>query len=184
MSLGSPDAASELRLRIGGHGPGPFRVDTRLESNGFAVAFHAGVARWRLSNTPQAAALTHGVMRLQVKDLSRLHRCPGGGILLREGNNAQAHIEWLKQQLQQLDTDLTAWWIWWPWDASMRWVSISSPPNDPEAAGLSDAQIQAYNVELLQTEMRNEGAVRNELAEELSCHLAATQDATGSVTGG
>jgi len=168
LHLHAPDQANQLRQKIGDQALPRSEFSLGLRRRDAGLPFEArGLRGGGFPGTPQAEALTHQMMRLQLKEIyPDFTDAQADGILLREGNNAQAHIEWLKQQLQQLDTDLTAWVDMVADDVHEMGIDFLTP-NDPEAAGLSDAQIQAYNVELLQTEMRNEGAVRNELAEEL-----------------
>lgn len=168
LTLVSLDQASELRLKISDQAlPRPeFSLGIGRMDAGLPFEAH-GLRGGGFPGTPQAEALTHQMMRLQLKEIyPEFTDAQADAVLQREGLNAQAHIEWLKQQLQQLDTDLTAWVDLVADDVNDMDIDFLTP-NDPDAAGLSIAQIEAYNVQLLQTEMQSEGAVRNELAEEL-----------------
>ena len=89
-------------------------------------------------------------------------------LLQRAGGNAQVHIDQLKQQFQQLNTDLISWI-----DQSADDVNDMDLPfivlGDAAAQGLNPGQIAAYNVQLIMEEMEDERALRTELADELVC---------------
>lgn len=168
LHLMSLDPASELRLKISDQALprsefrlGLGRMDARLPFE------PQGLRGGGFPTTPQSEVLTHQVMRLQLKEVyPEFTDAQADAVLQREGLNAQAHIEWLKQQMQQLDTDLTAWVDQVADDIHDMDVDLLTP-NDPAAAGLSAVQLDAYNAQLLLIELQNERAIRNQLAEEL-----------------
>ena len=168
LHLVSLDPASELRLKIGDQALprsefrlGLGRMDARLPFDA------RGLRGGGFPATPQTEALTQQMMRLQLKEIyPEFTDAQADAVLQREGLNAQAHIEWLKQQLQQLDTDLTGWVDQVESDVHGMDLDFLTL-NDPGAAGLNAAQIEAYNVQLGQIEIQSERAVRNELAEQL-----------------
>ncbi|MGY3306579.1 hypothetical protein ACVK1X_005908 [Pseudomonas sp. PvR086] len=168
LLLTSPGSVDELRLAISDQALPRSQVILGLRRMDGGLPFDAhGLSGGGFPGTPQAEALTHQMMRLQLKEVyPDFTDAQADAVLQREGVNAQAHIEWLKQQLQQLDIDLTAWVDQVADDIHDMAIDFLAP-NDPEAAGLSAAQIEAYNVQLVQTEMQQERAIRNELAEEL-----------------
>ncbi|MCP1444987.1 hypothetical protein J3D54_004119 [Pseudomonas sp. GGS8] len=168
LHLHSVDPAGELRLNIGSQALPRPEFMHGLQRMDAGLPFEApGLRGGGFPATPQAEALTHQMMRLQLKEIyPEFTDAQADALLQREGVNAQAHIEWLKQQLQQLDTDLTAWVDQVADDVHDMDIDLLSP-DDPAAAGLSAAQIEAYNTQLMQTEMQHERAIRNELAEEL-----------------
>ncbi|AWM92604.1 hypothetical protein DJ564_18185 [Pseudomonas sp. 31-12] len=168
LHLVSLDPASELRLKISDQALprsefrlGLGRMDARLPFE------PQGLRGGGFPSTPQSEALTHQMMRLQLKEVyPEFTDAQADAVLQREGVNAQTHIEWLKQQLQQLDTDLTAWVNQVEDDVHDMDIDFLNA-NDPAAAGLNAAQIEAYNAQLEQIEIQNERAIRNELAEQL-----------------
>ncbi|WCM49072.1 hypothetical protein OH720_18900 [Pseudomonas sp. WJP1] len=118
--------------------------------------------------TPQAAALTHEMMRLQVREIyPDFSDAEADGLLQRAGGDAQAHIDLLKQQLQQLNTDLRGWI-----DQVVQDIEDMDFPflidTDDEAQGMTDEQIEAHNAELVENTMDYERETRIELAAELT----------------
>jgi hypothetical protein len=168
MSLRTPDAASELRMRIGGNALsrselmlGLNRVDSRLP-------FEArGLRGGGFPNTPQAAELTHQIMRLQVKDLYPDFTDAQADELLRmAGAEAQALVDRLILQMQQLHADLRHWVDQAMLDVDDMDVDFLAVDDD-DAAGMSPQQVAAHNVELLQTVIDYERETRIELGDEL-----------------
>lgn len=168
LHLGSLDPASELRLKISDQALSRAELKLGLGRMDARLPFEPqGLRGGGFPATPEAEALTHQMMRLQLKEVyPEFTDARADVVLQREGAHAQAHIEWLKQQLQQLDTDLTAWVDQVEHDVHGIDVGFMTA-NDPEAAGLNAVEIEAYNVQLEQIEIQSERAIRNELAEQL-----------------
>jgi hypothetical protein len=168
MSLRSPDAASELRLRIGGHALARSELILGLNRMDSRLPFEAGGLRGGgFPNTPQAAALTHGVMRLQVKDLyPDFTDAQADELLTEAGAGAQALVDRLIAQTQQLQADLRQWIDQSVLDADDMDIDFLAVDDD-DAAGMSPEQVAAHNVELLQTVIDYERETRTELGDEL-----------------
>ncbi|POF43490.1 hypothetical protein B0D71_01350 [Pseudomonas laurylsulfativorans] len=168
MSLRSPDAASQLRLRIGMHAlsrseliGGLNRMDSRLPFEGL------GLRGGGFPNTPQAAALTQQVMRLQVKDLyPDFTDAQADELLLTAGSGAQALVDRLILEMQQLHADLRHWIDQAALDVDDMDVDFLEEDDD-DAVGMSPEQVAAHNVELLQTVIDYERETRIELGDEL-----------------
>ncbi|MBK5529785.1 hypothetical protein JFT91_20240 [Pseudomonas sp. TH08] len=118
-------------------------------------------------DTAQSAALTHAMMRLQVRDVY-----PGfsdaevDAWLLQAGANAQLRLDQLKEQLQVLVMDLNGWIEQSLTDVDDMDIEFMDA-DDEDAAGMTPGQIEAYNVNLLQHTLAYERECRRELAEEL-----------------
>ncbi len=168
LHLVSDNPVNELRLKIGAVALprsqtllGLQRMDSRLP---FEAQWLRGGG---YPSTPRGAAMTHEMMRLQLKDIyPDFTAAQADEALQRAGNTAQAYIDGLNQQLQQLNTDLSGWIDQVPHDVDDMDLPFLAT-GDAAAQGLSPAQIAAYNVQLLMEEMQDERALRTELAEEL-----------------
>lgn len=168
MHLDSVDPPGQFRLNIGRQALPRPEFMHGLQRMDAGLPFEAsGLRGGGFPGTPQAEVLTHQMMRLQLKDIyPDFTNAQADALLRREGAVAQAHIDGLKQQLQQLNTDLFG-WIDQVTDDIRDMGVPQLTAGDPEAAGLSAAQIQAHNVQLMLTEMHYERVTRQELAEEL-----------------
>lgn len=168
MSLRSPDAASQLRLRIGTHALPRSELILGLNRMDSRLPFEArGLRGGGFPNTPQAAALTHEIMRLQVKDLyPDFTDAQADELLLMAGNGAQALVDRLILEMQQLHADLRQWVDQAVLDADDMDVDFLAVDDD-DAAGMSPQQVAAHNVELLQTVIDYERETRIELGDEL-----------------
>ncbi|MCS3839137.1 hypothetical protein HNR03_003745 [Pseudomonas sp. JAI111] len=168
LHLDSVDPAGQLRLNIGRQTLPRPELMLGLQRMDAGLPFEAsGLRGGGFPGTPQAEALTHQMMRLQLKDIyPDFTDAQADALLRREGAAAQAHIDGLKQQLQQLNTDLFG-WIDQVTDDIHDMGVPQLTAGDPEAAGLNAVQIQAHNVQLMLTEMHYERVTRQELAEEL-----------------
>jgi hypothetical protein len=168
LSLRSPDAASELRLRIGGHALARSELILGLNRMDSRLPFEAGGLRGGgFPNTPQAAALTHGVMRLQIKDLyPDFTDAQADELLFNAGAGAQALVDRLIAQMQQLHADLRQWIDQSVLDADDMDIDFLSVGDD-EAQGMTLGQVAAHNVQLLQTVIDYERETRTELGDEL-----------------
>ncbi|QZP31221.1 dermonecrotic toxin domain-containing protein [Pseudomonas sp. DR48] len=168
LHLDSVDPAGQLRLNIGRQALPRPELMLGLQRMDAGLPFEAsGLRGGGFPGTPQAEALTHQMMRLQLKDIyPDFTDAQADALLRREGAAAQAHIDGLKQQLQQLNTDLFG-WIDQVTDDIRDMGVPQLTAGDPEAAGLNAVQLQAHNVQLMLTEMHYERVTRQELAEEL-----------------
>jgi hypothetical protein len=117
--------------------------------------------------TLQAAALSHETMRLQVRELyPDFGNAQADEWLQHAGASAQSRLDGLKQQSEQLSTDLTSWI-----DRSLQDIDDMDidflAAGDEDAVGMTHAQIAVHNVALVQHAMELERATRIELADEL-----------------
>jgi len=168
LQLTSNDPANELRLKISHHAlpraefvRGLGRLDSGLpfDAQGLFGGGHP--------TTPQGAALTHQMMRLQLKDIyPEFTDAEADELLQRAGSGAQAHIEELRRQLLQLNIDLNAWVEQVTQDINEMDIPFLTE-NDDEAQGLTEQQIAVRNVEILENAMKYERETREELMEEL-----------------
>ncbi|VVO48761.1 hypothetical protein PS862_00198 [Pseudomonas fluorescens] len=168
LHLTSPDPVSELRLKIADQAMarsdfmlGSGRMDSRLP-------FEAqGLRGGGFPTTPQAEALTHETMRLQLKDIyPEFSNAQVDEMLLGAGPGAQAHIDGLRQQLEQLNTDLNHWLDQAADDVEDTEIEFLTA-DDIEAQGMDHLQIAAHNVRLLQDTIQRERETRIELADEM-----------------
>ncbi|VVP82703.1 hypothetical protein PS918_02457 [Pseudomonas fluorescens] len=168
LGLISTDPGTELRLEIS-HRPlsrselvlGLGRMDSGLsfEAQGLRGGFYP--------DPPPAGALMHRVMSLQLREIyPDFTDTEVEETLQRLGNEAQTHIDGLKQQLQQLHTDLDTWIDQVADDVEDMDVDFLQE-GDPEAEGMSHMQIQHENIRRVQEVMRYESETRGELADEL-----------------
>ncbi|KQV17870.1 hypothetical protein ASC74_02960 [Pseudomonas sp. Root329] len=168
LQLSSLDPARELRLKVGERAMPRSELVLGLGRMDFGLLFEAqGLRGGGFPGTPQGEGLTHEMMRLQLKEIyPDFSNAEADELLQRAGGNAQVHIDQMKQQFQQLNTDLSSWI-----DQSANDVNAMDLPfialGDAAAQGLSPAQIAAYNVQLIMEEMQDERALRTELADEL-----------------
>lgn len=168
LSLRSLDQAYELRLRLGERAITRSELMLGLERMDSGLPFESqGLRGGGFPHTPQAAALTHGMMRLQVKDLyPDFTNGQADELLQTAGVGAQALLDSLKLQLQQLRTDLRFWVDQSLLDADdmdLEFLALG----DEDAAGMNAQQVAAHNVEMLQHVIDYERQTRNELADEL-----------------
>lgn len=171
LGLTSPDPSGRLRLHIS-HKPlaraelilGLDRMDSRLP---FAAQ---GLRGGGFPETIQGAALTHEMMRLQLRDIyPELSTAEIDDVLSRAGAEAQAHIDGLNQQLQQLCLDLRV-WIDQSTEDINEIVDLEFPfldDDDVQAQGMNPAQIEARNAVSLENALRVEHAVRLDLTDDL-----------------
>ncbi|MBC8998554.1 hypothetical protein IAI51_18645 [Pseudomonas sp. N40(2020)] len=118
-------------------------------------------------DTPQAARLSHEVMRLQVRDIyPDLGNEQVNAWLLQAGENAQLRLDELNDQFQLLLTDLNGWI-----DQSLQDVEDMDIDfmlaGDEDAAQMTAGQIEQYKVALLQHALEYERGCRRELTDEL-----------------
>jgi hypothetical protein len=168
LQLSSLDPARDLRLKVGERAMPRSELVLGLGRMDFGLPFEAqGLRGGGFPGTPQGEGLTHEMMRLQLKEIyPDFSNAEADELLQRAGGNAQVHIDQLKQQFQQLNTDLSSWI-----DQGADDVNDMELPfivlGDAAAEGLNPAQIAAYNVQLIMEEMQDERTLRTELADEL-----------------
>jgi hypothetical protein len=118
-------------------------------------------------STPQGQALATEAMRLQLRDLyPALNPGQVDDWLMRAGANAQAHIDLLRKQFDQLCLDVSDYIEGAVLDADELDVDFLAA-GDPAAEGLTPMQIQQHNIERLREVVRYERETREELAYEL-----------------
>ncbi|MGJ7518519.1 dermonecrotic toxin domain-containing protein [Pseudomonas baetica] len=172
LQLLSKDPGAELKALVGDHGLSRSELALGLGRMDSGLPFEAqGLRGGGYPDTPQAAALTQEMMRLQVKEIyPELSSDDADLILQRFGVGAQAHIDNARRQLQQLHADLETWFV-------QVWVDVHDMDipflhrGDPAAAGLTNQDIAIRNFELLQDTVANEFDFRRELADELTAIL-------------
>jgi hypothetical protein len=168
LHLTSDDPVSELRLKIGAVALPRSQTLLGLQRMDSGLTFEPqGLRGGGYPSTPQGEAMTHEMMRLQLKEIyPDFTSAQADEVLQRVGNNTQAYIDGLMQQLQQLNTDLSGWIDQVADDVNdmdLPFLAIG----DAEAANMSPAQIAAHNVDLFMDELEDERSLRKELAEEL-----------------
>jgi len=169
LHLTSDDPANELRLKVGVVALPRSKTLLGLQRMDSGLPFEPqGLRGGGYPSTPQGEAMTHEMMRLQVKGIyPDFTSAQADAALEHAGNNVQAYIDGLNQQLQQLQTDLSSWIDQVAVDVDdmdLPFLAVG----DEEAVGLSPEQIANYNVQLLMDERQDEQALRTELAEELA----------------
>ena len=168
LQLSSLDPARELQLKVGDRAMPRSELVLGLGRMDSGLPFEAqGLRGGGYPGTPQAEGLTHEMMRLQLKEIyPDFSNAEADELLQREGDNAQLHIDQMKQQFQQLNIDLSGWI-----DQVQDDIEDMDVPflidTDEEAQGLTDAQIEELNTGVLQNTMNYERETRTELADEL-----------------
>jgi len=168
LQLSAVDPALALRLQVGKQAlPRPELV-LGLHRMDSGLPFETqGLRGGGFPGTPQGAALTHEMMRLQLKEIyPDFTDTEADELLQRTGGGAQAHIDWLKQQFQQLNTDLNAWIDQVMDDIEDMDIDFLDADDDG-AEGLADEEIEEHNEELVQNAINYERETRIELADEL-----------------
>ena len=168
LHLTSLDPANELRLSISDHALSRSELMLGLGRMDSGLPFEAqGLRGGGFPGTPQAEALTHEMMRLQLKELyPEFSNVETDDLLHRVGGGAQAHIDGLKQQFQQLNTDLSGWIDQAADDVEEMDIDFLVA-GDVGAQGMNPMQIAAFNVQLLNDAIRYERTSRSELVDEL-----------------
>lgn len=168
LQLLSNDPAAELERAISDHSLtrselvlGLGRMDSKLpfEAQGLKGGSYPGAA--------QEVSSTQAVMRLQLKDVyPEFSDDELEAMLQRLGSGAQAHIDRLRQQMEQLCVDLDGWVEQVVNDVPDMDIPFIEA-GDPEAAGLTDAQILERNTRMLRETIAYEEESRRELGDEL-----------------
>jgi Leucine-rich repeat (LRR) protein len=168
MHLPQADAAGALRRLVGERALSHSDLMTGLNRMDAGAPFELhGLRGGGFPSTAQGEALMQQMMRLQVQEIyPEFSHAEADELLQRLGADAQNHIESLKQQLQQLNTDLDAWI-----DQVANDVDDMDVPflraGDAAAQGMNARQIAIHNANLVQDLLDVEQDVRSELAAEL-----------------
>ncbi|MGH8389254.1 MAG: dermonecrotic toxin domain-containing protein [Pseudomonas sp.] len=145
---------SELMLGLG-------RMDAGLPFD------RQGLRGGGFPTTPQGGALTHQMMRLQLKQLyPQFTDSEADALLLAAGVDVQAYLDRLAKQFEQLRLDLTGWIDQTVHDLDDMDIDFLAV-GDEEAAGLNAAQLAAHNLALAQHVLEYEREIRSRLADEL-----------------
>lgn len=168
MGLSSADPGAQLKLKIGERPLSRSALILGMDRMDSGLPFEAqGLKGGGYPDTPQNAALTRQVLRLQVRDIyPEFSDGEAEALLQRMGNGARQHLDELRRQLHQLYTDIDNW---------IDQVGVDVDEMDvpflemgaPEAQGMTHAQLAAHNARLIQDTLRQESATRGELADEL-----------------
>jgi Leucine-rich repeat (LRR) protein len=168
LQLLSLDPARELRLKIGERVMPRSEFVLGLGRMDSGLPFEAqGLRGGGFPGTPQAEALTHEMMRLQLKELyPDFSDAEADEVLQRSGGGAQAHIDALMRDFQQLNIDLSGWIDQVAEDIAEMDIPFLNEA-DNEAQGLTEEQIEEHNDDMIQHTMHYERETRTELADEL-----------------
>jgi Leucine-rich repeat (LRR) protein len=173
LQLPPIDSARALRLKIGERAMPRSELVLGLHRMDGVLPFEAqGLRGGVFPDTPQAAVLTHEMMRLQIKQIyPDSTDAEADELLLRAGGNAQAHIDLLRQQYHQLNTDLRGWIDQVAGDIEDMDIPFlgadAQGRAQAHAQGLTDEQIENHNAQLLLDTMNYERESRIELADDL-----------------
>lgn len=168
LQLQSLNPASELKLKLRDRALSRAEFALGLGRMDGGLPFDMqGLRGGGFPTTPQAAALTHQTMRLQVRELyPEFSNAQADEWLQHAGASAQSHLDGLKQQFEQLSTDLTSWIDRTLLDLDDMDIDFLAA-GDEDAVGMTHAQIAEHNVALVQYTMEFERETRMELADEL-----------------
>lgn len=168
VQLTSRDPANELRLKVSDQALSRSELMLGLGRMDSGLVFEEqGLRGGGFPGTPQAEAMTHEMMRLQLKEIyPEFSSAEADELLQRVDAGAQSHIDGLKLQFQQLNTELGSWI-----DQAADDIDDMDVPflafGMAEAQGMNHAQIAVRNVELLGDAIRYERFTRTELADEM-----------------
>jgi hypothetical protein len=168
LGLESAAQAKPLKLKIGDQPLPRSELMLGLSRMDSGLPFDAsGLRGGGYPDAPQTAALSHEVMRLQLKEIyPDFSNHEADEVLQRLGSGAQRHIADLRQQMQQLYTDIDTWIDQVGLDVDDMGIPFLQM-GDPGTEGLTHAQIASRNARLIEETLRQEAATRNELADEL-----------------
>lgn len=168
LSLPSMNQAQALRLSLGERALSRSELMLGLGRMDSGLPFDAqGLRGGGFPTTSQGGALTHQIMRLQVKSIyPEFTDAQADALLQSIGNGAQVHLDELKLQLDQLRVDLNDFIDRTMMDIDDMDIDFLDRDHE-DAAGMSAAQIAAHNIELTQQVMDYERQTRGELADEL-----------------
>ncbi|NUT77149.1 hypothetical protein HNO86_19075 [Pseudomonas sp. C1C7] len=168
LGLLSSDPGTELKLRISERTLSRSELMLGLDRMDSRLSFDPlGLRGGAYPNTPQAAALTHETMRLQLKEIyPDLSSTEADAILHPLGTGAQDFINRSRQQLHQLSSDLDAWIESVAVDIDHMDVEFLHM-GDPGTERLTAVQIEQINAERILQVLEYEAETRAELADEL-----------------
>lgn len=168
LQLQSLNPASELKLKLRDRALSRAEFALGLGRMDGGLPFEMqGLRGGGFPTTPQAAALTHQTMRLQVRELyPEFSNAQADEWLQHAGASAQSHLDGLKQQFEQLSTDLTSWIDRTLLDLDDMDIDFLAA-GDEDAVGMTHAQIAEHNVAQVQYTMEYERETRIDLADEL-----------------
>lgn len=168
LGLIAAEPANELKLKIAGRPLSRSELVLGLGRMDAGLPFEAqGLRGGGFPNTPQEAALTHEMMKLQLREIyPELSGDEADSMLQQFGRDAQASIDRSRQQFQQLHTDLHSWI-----DQVAEDIDDMDVPfleiGDPGTQGRTFEEIALRNVDILRETMAYERESRRELADEL-----------------
>ena len=168
LQLQSLSPATELKLNLRDHAlsRAEFGLGLGRMDGGLPFEMH-GLRGGGFPTTPQGAALTHQTMRLQITDIyPDFSNAQADEWLQHAGESVQSQLDELKQQFEQLSTDLTGWIDQTLQDLDDMDIDFLAA-GDEDAVGMNHAQIAEHNVTLVQQAMEHERETRMELADEL-----------------
>lgn len=168
LQLQSLNPASELKIKLRDRALSRAEFALGLGRMDGGLPFEMqGLRGGGFPTTPQAAALTHQTMRLQVRELyPEFSNAQADEWLQHAGASAQSHLDGLKQQFEQLSTDLTSWIDRTLLDLDDMDIDFLAA-GDEDAVGMTHAQIAEHNVAQVQYTMEYERETRIDLADEL-----------------
>jgi hypothetical protein len=168
LQLMSLDPANDLRLKIGDRAlsRSEFMLGSARKDSGLPFE-RQGLRGGGFPAPPLPGSLSHQMMRMQVRDLYPEYSNDDADEWLQQtGARAQAHLDGLQQQLQQLNTDLNSWI-----DQTTDDVEDMDLPfldaADIEAQEMNEAQIEAHNDAMRHDTIQVERDMRAELADEM-----------------
>ncbi|MGF0238493.1 dermonecrotic toxin domain-containing protein [Rhodococcus sp. IEGM1300] len=161
-------SAGDLRLNISNCALSRDELIAGLSRMDSGLAFDSqGLRGGGFPTTAQGDAFHHAMIKVRIKEIyPDFSDAQAQAALQGMGARASERMEWLSAQFQQLNIDLHTWIDQVPRDINDMDIAYLRA-GDEAAQGLSETQINAYNVELLQSEMHYERVIRTELAVEL-----------------
>jgi hypothetical protein len=168
LQLPLVEPAQALKRCIAEYALARSELMTGLDRMDSGLPFQAqGLRGGGFPTTPQGAGLGVEVMRLQVSELyPGFSRAQVDGWLLRAGGRAQAQLDGLRLEFEQLCSDLNSFINQTLQDADDMDVDFLAA-GDAEAAGMDPLQIRQHNIERLQDALDYERETREELVDEL-----------------
>lgn len=168
LALPSQGQARAFRLSIGEHALSRAELTQGLRRMDSGLPFEAhGLRGGGYPSTPQGNALAHLTLRLQLKTIYPDFTDVQADALLQSfGHGAQAHVDGLKLQLEQLQLDLDDFIDRTAADLEDMDIDFLDRGHE-DAADMTAAQIAAHNIELAQHVLEFERQTRSDLADTL-----------------
>lgn len=168
LGLVSGDMGAQLKLKISERPLSRSELMLGLGRMDSGLPFEAqGLRGGGYPDTLQDRALTHQVLRLQLKEIyPEFSDSEADEVLQRLGSGVQRHLENLRQQTHQLYSDIDTWIDQVGVDIDEMDIPFLQM-GDPGTEGLTHAQLAVQNAHLIQDTLRQEAGVRNELADDL-----------------